>query len=324
MSVASGETQEDLIKHGVDLRLAGDDEGALHDFEKAVELGRTPKAVAQLGLAEQALGRWVDADVHLSEALRSKSDPWVTKNRKTLEDALTVIKQHVARVEVLAEPAGAEIWVNGRKVGNAPLSSAVRVSSGEVAVEARAEGFMTGSHTVQLVGGQYQSVVLRLQKMPVSEGTKQGEGGSGDTHEEPAEDGPSSGRVIAKWTALGLGGAGLVTGVAATLVHNSRVSDFDNAENMNCAVKGSTAVHRDSGTAAPECQSLLDGYRRAQVWQIAGFATAGVFTAVWAILALTEPEPTAASVKATGSASRRRWACLPALGAAQLSCALTF
>lgn len=329
------ETQEDLIKHGIDLRFAGDDEGAFRDFQKAMQMARTPKAVAQVGLAEQALGRWEDADVHLAEALRATNDPWVSKNRKTLEDALTVIKQHVARVEVVAEPAGADILVNGKKVGTAPMPGAVRVSAGEVTVEARAVGYITASHTVHLVGGQYQSVVLRLQKeAPVGvvkngdEGDGEGkvEGKAGKIAAPPAagdEEGPSTARVAAKWGALGLGGAGLVTGIAFSFIHSNRVSDFDNASNMNCADKSGTAVHKNNGTPAPECQDALDSYKNAQIWQIAGFAAGVAFTATWAVLALTESSAgSQAAVRSKPPATR--WACAPALGVTQVSCALVF
>jgi hypothetical protein len=297
-----------------------------------MQMSRTPKAVAQVGLAEQALGRWEDADVHLAEALRATNDPWISKNRKTLEDAMTVIKQHVARVEVVAEPAGADILVNGKKVGTAPLPGAVRVSAGEVTVEARSAGYMTASHSVHLVGGQYQSVVLRLQKEAAPEAAKKSETGDGEGREgeskvvtPPATDeqGPTTARIVAKWAALGLGGAGLATGVAFSFIHSNRVSDFDNASNMNCADNGGTAVHKDNGTLAPECQDALDGYKNARIWQIAGFAAAGVFTATWAVLALTESSG-GAQAAASSKSRATRWACAPALGVTQVSCAVVF
>jgi len=323
VSGVAAETQDQLIKHGIDLRLAGDDEGAFRDFQKALAMARTPKAVAQVGLAEQALGRWEDADVHLAEALRATSDPWVSRNLKTLEDAMTVIKQHVARVEVVSKPPGAEIFVNGRSVGKTPLPAAIRVSAGEVDVEAREDGYTTASHTVHLVGGQYQTVVLRLEKEGSPEAIKSGGGNIVEPAQGVVDDGPSSARVVAKWTALGLGGAGLVTGVAATFIHSSRVSDFDKAANMNCADNGGTAVHKDTGLAAPECQGALDGYKHARIWQIVGFAGAGVFAATWVALALTEsPATPKTALNATSQATR--WACLPALGVTQVSCSLIF
>ena len=53
---------------------------------------------------------------------------------------MLVIKGHIARVEVLGEPTGAEIVVNGRTVGRLPLPDSISTSAGEVDIEARAPG----------------------------------------------------------------------------------------------------------------------------------------------------------------------------------------
>jgi len=44
------------IRRGVDLRRQGQDDQALQEFKKAYELSPSPRALAQIGLAEQALG----------------------------------------------------------------------------------------------------------------------------------------------------------------------------------------------------------------------------------------------------------------------------
>ena len=53
--------EEALIKHGLELREKHDDEGALAEFQRAYQLSKGGRALAQIALAEQALGRWVDA-----------------------------------------------------------------------------------------------------------------------------------------------------------------------------------------------------------------------------------------------------------------------
>src|SRR4051812_16131890 len=68
---------EAAIRRGVDLRRQGQDDQALQEFKKAYELSPSPRAIAQIGLAEQALGRWVDAETHLEAALGSKTDAWI-------------------------------------------------------------------------------------------------------------------------------------------------------------------------------------------------------------------------------------------------------
>jgi Flp pilus assembly protein TadD len=71
---------EDLIAHGIELRNTQRDHEALTVFQRATAEQRTPRAVAQLGLCEHALGMWVEAESHLQEALRATQDPWIVKN----------------------------------------------------------------------------------------------------------------------------------------------------------------------------------------------------------------------------------------------------
>ena len=47
---------EAAISKGIELRRQGRDRDALTEFQKAVGLHKTPRAVAQVALAEQALG----------------------------------------------------------------------------------------------------------------------------------------------------------------------------------------------------------------------------------------------------------------------------
>src|SRR5688500_5007277 len=76
---------EALLARGNQLRRAGDDEGALPIFKRAYELHKSPRTIAQLGLVEWALGRWVDADEHLTEALKAvNTDVWIRNNRTTI------------------------------------------------------------------------------------------------------------------------------------------------------------------------------------------------------------------------------------------------
>ena len=98
-----------------------DDEGAAREFQKAYDQVHTPRAAGQLGLAEQALGRWEDAERHVGEALHATGDAWVVKNRAILDEALGAIQGHLARVEVIGDPDGADVSVNGRLVGKLPL-----------------------------------------------------------------------------------------------------------------------------------------------------------------------------------------------------------
>ena len=245
LAVGAGSSNEadSLIRHGIELRKAHDDEGAAREFQKAYDQVHTPRAAGQLGLAEQALGRWEDAERHVGEALRAAGDAWVIKNRAILDEALGAIQGHLARIEVLGDPEGADVSVNGRVVGKLPLKEAVRVSAGEVEVELHAPGYVPMQRTLTIVAGQYQRLVLHLTKeASASAGdippvTKV----AGDPRPAPSDstpvtplvatpppaDEPSTARTVVKWSAAGLAGIGLVVGIVATVEHGNNVSAFN-------------------------------------------------------------------------------------------------
>src|SRR4051812_29586201 len=98
-AVAEAADYESLMRDAVGLRRAGDDAGALKLFEQAYALNKTPKALAQIGIAEQALGRWSAARKHLGQALESGDDPWIKKNRAAINKSLDIIAAHVGQLE---------------------------------------------------------------------------------------------------------------------------------------------------------------------------------------------------------------------------------
>jgi hypothetical protein len=296
---------ERQIRHGIELRKARDDEGAAREFQKAYDEVHTARAAGQLGLAEQALGRWEDAERHVREAIEAAQDPWVAKNHATLVDALGTIQGHLGRVEVNGDPDGAEVSINGRPTGKLPLASAILVSAGQVDVELRAPGYVSAQRTLAIVAGQYQRIVVHLSKE-----TTEGEAGSdrAKVARDPGgttgpvvpvqvgaspSDGPSQARVALKWTAAGLAGTGLAAGVTFTILHAHNVSAFNS--HAECADDNGTAVIQHSTTPAPQCQGALDAYRLDGTLAIAGYIGAAVFATTWLILQLTEGPPAPAA-----------------------------
>ncbi|HXT89979.1 MAG TPA: PEGA domain-containing protein [Trebonia sp.] len=328
---AGADEAEKLIRHGIELRKAHDDEGAARAFQQAYDQIHTPRAAAQLGLAEQALGRWEDAERHVSEAVHASGDNWIAKNRPTLEDALGTIEAHLGRIEVLGDPEGAEVSVNGRSVGKLPLAEAVRVSAGEVEVEMHAPGYVGAQRNLTIVGGQYQRLVLHLAKETPTETATPvvkpsgGEGavaGPGTTTTPvvttPAAEPPSQTRMILKWSAAGAAVLGLGVGVTFAILHASNVSDF-NDNPAECHDNNGKAVLGNGDPAPPACQSALDAYRSDTTYSIIGFAGAGVFAATWLVLQLTEGPSHAGA----DHALRNPW-CAPSLSGRGFSCQLRF
>jgi hypothetical protein len=325
---------ERLIRHGIELRKSHDDQSAAGEFRKAYDLVHTPRAAGQLGLAEQALGQWEDAEHHVREALHASDDPWVVKNHATLAEALGIIQDHLGRVEVLGSPAGAEVSVNGRSAGKLPLPDPVIVSAGQVDVELRAPGYEPAQRTLSLVAGQYQRVVVHLSKeasSPVATAERtsapSSDLGAGPPQietvskapETPAAE-PSTARTVIKWTTAGLALASLAVGVTFTIVRYENVLAFDTYP--TCANDNGTAVVRGTTTPMPLCQPSLDNYMLDTKLAIAGYIGAGVFGVTWLILQLTEPAAPAPAPRT--EQGLRSPICAPSLNGLGLACAMRF
>jgi tetratricopeptide (TPR) repeat protein len=150
---ADSDDAEDLLRQGVELRKQGKDADALERFRKAHALTSAPRARAQMGLAEQALGRWLDAEAHLREALAAGDDPWIVKNRSALEEALALVEKRLGWVLVTADAPGAELWIDGDRRASLPLAAPLRVVAGTGVVEVRAEGYETIRRSVEVLPG---------------------------------------------------------------------------------------------------------------------------------------------------------------------------
>jgi len=156
---------EAAIQRGLRLRKAGDDAGALPEFQNAYRLTLSPRAAAQLGLVEQALGHWDDAEVHLTEAIRTAGDAWVEKNRPALQRSLALVKDHVGTLQVTGDPEGADVYVNGRRRDRIPMSKPITVMAGDLDVEVRASGYKRAAQKVTIAAYQYRPLVIRLERL---------------------------------------------------------------------------------------------------------------------------------------------------------------
>jgi hypothetical protein len=138
-----------LITRGLALRQKGEDQEALPLFQQAAEKKKTPRAVAQVGLCEFALGLWVDAEGHVEQALASRTDPWIRKNERSLTAALEKLQEKLGSLDVWGEPNGARVLVDGRTVGTLPLKR-LRVPEGRHSLAVESAGFLTDTRVVQI------------------------------------------------------------------------------------------------------------------------------------------------------------------------------
>ncbi len=141
-------TASELLEYGVALREDGRDEEALAIFERAYGAEASGQALAQIALAEQALGRLVSAEEHLARALEDPDDRFVRRNRPLLEQALAEIRAELTTLTITCDVAGAQLTVGDRDLGTLPLAAPLRVQAGTAHVEIHAPGYRPYSREV--------------------------------------------------------------------------------------------------------------------------------------------------------------------------------
>jgi hypothetical protein len=156
------EDADTLIHDGLELRRQNQERAALPYFQRAYTLAPTPRAAAQLGFAEQALGMWVDAEKHLSEARAAASDPWVKEHRNLIDESAGFVRAHLGQLEVESNVTAADVLVDGRPVGRTPLPAPLRVPIGQRQVELRAASYRPAGRAVEVTTGETARVALQL------------------------------------------------------------------------------------------------------------------------------------------------------------------
>jgi hypothetical protein len=320
-SAAEPDPVEAAIHRGVELRRRGDDAQALQEFTKAYDASRSPKALAQIGLAEQALGRWVAAETHLLGSLDAKGEPWIEKNRPALQSAVETVSKHLGSLEVLGSPAGAEVRIQGNPAAHLPMDKPLRVPAGDVVVEVRQAGYRPITRTVNVEAGYIARETIDL----VASGTDDakpppapGRDISGSDRPSPGNPHPdlttpptaesSSWRRPAKWTAAGLAVVGLGVGVVETLVAVGKSKDFNSLPD-NCMDGGNGHI-----VGGARCEQV-DHDQRVATWAAAvGFGAGGVLAIAAAVLHLTQPRESPSSGTALLT-------CSPSISNAGVACA---
>ncbi|HEX2659819.1 MAG TPA: hypothetical protein VHU40_16155 [Polyangia bacterium] len=323
---ALADDAEALIRQGIELRRAGRDAEALEQFRRANQIAPSPRAAAQIGLAEQALGRWLDADGHLRAALAAASDPWIVKNRGTLGTAVIAVGQHLGLLEVLGDPAGASVRVDGLLAGTLPLAQPLRVNLGSVVLEVSADGHIPLTRTLNIASDRLtrESVSLRPLGGARLGGEVSGPGSGGvatsppgaDSHPALTVEGGASGggdtgtpaprawQRRAAWISVWTGAGLVVVSGASFLVNRIELGEYND---NHCAT-----------IPQPACDDRKNAGELAQTIGVVTLIGAGAAAIAAGALFLTMP-PTRG-----GQDTKTAFACAPSLLSPGILCAAHF
>jgi hypothetical protein len=172
---------------------------------RAWETERRWQVARLLGQAEVELGKYRDAAEHLTFFLRETRDNAQVGagERASTEQLLVRAGAHVGALTIVVEPLGAEVLVDGVRVGTAPLADPVYVQPGKRSVEVRHQGYPHAGDSYRVDAGQTARVELRMARTVI-----------------PA------GPVLPGAIVLGVGGAGLLAGAITGGLTLRKASDL--------------------------------------------------------------------------------------------------
>ncbi len=181
-------------------------EPAIEKYKEALALKSTYDIAGNLGTAELALERYVDAATHLALSLRIYPVNAAATEKQVTLDLLKKARAKVSTLRITA-PAGATVMLDSQKLGTAPLEHEVYCTPGKHRLEARLAEHATTTLDINAKAGEENPLILP-------------KGANLSTDSRGLKPSPA---VLG--VGYGLAGAGLITGIALTLVANGKSSD---------------------------------------------------------------------------------------------------
>ncbi|WP_437715552.1 PEGA domain-containing protein [Sorangium sp. So ce448] len=274
------------------------------ELESAWELNPTFDVAYNLGNTKYQLKKHKEAARYLSFALRN----WpllkaVAKLKPRAEQWLAESRAQVGALKVSVTVAGAEVLVDGKSVGRAPLEGEVFVDPGEHRVEATHLDYEPASQTVGVAKGGTAEVKLAITPVKAAPQASAGvktEGGAnasfagaggpvtGQPPAGPVEPQPPPKKNWVPVIALGAASAvGLGVGIAMTVASSNARSDAD-AQRAAILSQGPGCVHAPSNVASA-CSSFDERAGRAETFgtgAVVAYAASGALAAGALVYAL--------------------------------------
>lgn len=289
------------VQHGIALRESNQSDAALEHLRRVWETTRYPRALAQIAVTEQTLGRWVEADRSFREVLALSAHPWVQQNRARIEQSLATVGEHIGEFEVSGVPPGTELWVDDQRMATTPLAAALRLTVGTHTLELRASGFVTARRTVLINARSMTRETVVMVREAASPDARLGPATPTTVLISDAD--PGRTQRIFGWVSLGLAVVGAGVGITGTIYRSDASSSFGHV----CQPDGMTYLPLPCAAQAGELE-------RFATLMGAGFGAAGAFgltSLVLLVSAPPRPQVTRASV-----------GCVP--GVASVQCSWVF
>lgn len=208
---------------------------ALVKFREVAAVKKTPQVLFHVGFCQEKLGQWAEARATYQQAaqLASQSnDAKTVEARTAIDQALTSLEQRLPSLQ-LARGKGASnatIMVDGQRVDD--LNAPLRLMPGKHLIQARAKNKDNFRSEINLVEGQRVTIEIALDDIddgsgpPASKPSKPSKPEKIEKNDKANNPDKGSGRSIAPYVFLGVGGASLAASGIFFLLRNSAEKDL--------------------------------------------------------------------------------------------------
>jgi tetratricopeptide (TPR) repeat protein len=145
---------------GIDLATQGLYEAALEQFNQAYAKSPHFAVLYNIGQAQIALGRPLEAIEALSKYLREGADKVPLSRREQVQAQIALLESKLAELTVTTDRPGALVSIDGRDVGKTPLYQPIRAAAGTHTVSITMEGVPVLRQIVTLREGDRQALAF--------------------------------------------------------------------------------------------------------------------------------------------------------------------
>jgi hypothetical protein len=156
-----------LLGQGTALYQQGDIAGALEKFEAAYIAFPSPKLMFNIGQAKRDLGRPGEAIEAFQRFLAEATDAW-PETMAEARNSVAELQSKLGRIRIDCETAGAEIAVDGKSVGVAPLPDLIWATPGRHQVTAKHVSAAPAIEDVDVATGSVSTVTVRMLPLAAS------------------------------------------------------------------------------------------------------------------------------------------------------------
>jgi len=148
-----------LLREGTTLFDRGDAAAALRKFEQAYAIFPSPKIWFDVGVAERALDRPVEAlqafQRFLAEAVQAP-----VESRREAQEAVATLMSGLGRLTVECAVPGVDVSLDGKPAGVTPLAGPIWATPGTHQLAARREGMVPDVQDVSVAAASERTVTL--------------------------------------------------------------------------------------------------------------------------------------------------------------------